>query len=96
MCALTWPGGRFRWRCGETQVNVEKMRELLHRGGLSGGVSWLMARDPVCGMDVDASTAKHTTQHNDQTYYFFTPGCKKALKPRGRSTSTPSTRRTCE
>jgi Cu+-exporting ATPase len=39
-----------------------------------------MAKDPVCGMDVDASTAKHTAQHNDQTYYFCAPGCKKAFE----------------
>jgi Cu+-exporting ATPase len=39
-----------------------------------------MARDPVCGMDVDESTAKHTAQHNETTYYFCAPGCKKAFE----------------
>ena len=39
-----------------------------------------MAKDPVCGMDVDESTAKHTAQHNGQTYYFCAPGCKKAFE----------------
>jgi YHS domain-containing protein len=29
-----------------------------------------MARDPVCGMDVDESTAKHTAEYQGQTYYF--------------------------
>jgi YHS domain-containing protein len=31
-------------------------------------------------MDVDESTAKHTTQHNGQTYYFCAPGCKRAFE----------------
>jgi YHS domain-containing protein len=39
-----------------------------------------MAKDPVCGMDVDESTAKHTTQHEGQTYYFCAPGCRKAFE----------------
>ena len=39
-----------------------------------------MAKDPVCGMDVEASTAKHTTDYNGQTYYFCAPGCKKAFE----------------
>ncbi|MBI2755963.1 MAG: YHS domain-containing protein [Chloroflexi bacterium] len=39
-----------------------------------------MAKDPVCGMDVAPETAKHTTQHEGQTYYFCAPGCKKAFE----------------
>ena len=39
-----------------------------------------MAKDPVCGMNVDPSTAKHTTEYNGQTYYFCAPGCKKAFE----------------
>jgi len=31
-------------------------------------------------MDVDESTAKHTAQHNGQTYYFCAPGCKRAFE----------------
>ena len=38
-----------------------------------------MAKDPVCGMDVDPATAKHTSQHQGQNYYFCAPGCKKAF-----------------
>ena len=37
-----------------------------------------MAKDPVCGMDVDESTVRHTAQHDGQAYYFCAPGCKKA------------------
>jgi Cu+-exporting ATPase len=39
-----------------------------------------MAKDPVCGMDVDPATARHTTQHEGQTYYFCAPGCKRAFE----------------
>ncbi|MBV8714718.1 MAG: YHS domain-containing protein [Chloroflexi bacterium] len=39
-----------------------------------------MAKGPVCGMDVDESSAKHTTEYQGQTYYFCAPGCKKAFE----------------
>ena len=39
-----------------------------------------MATDPVCGMTVEETTAKHTAQHDGQTYYFCAPGCKKAFE----------------
>lgn len=38
-----------------------------------------MARDPVCGMEVDEASAEWTSQHMGQTYYFCAPGCKKAF-----------------
>ena len=31
-------------------------------------------------MDVDESTAKHTTHYNDKNYSFCIPGCKKAFE----------------
>jgi YHS domain-containing protein len=39
-----------------------------------------MAKDPVCGMDVDEATARHTTDYQGKTYYFCAPGCKRALE----------------
>ncbi len=39
-----------------------------------------MAKDPVCGMDVDESTARQTSTYKAQTYYFCAPGCKKAFE----------------
>ncbi|MCW4041836.1 MAG: YHS domain-containing protein [Candidatus Bathyarchaeota archaeon] len=39
-----------------------------------------MARDPVCNMEVDKTTAKWTTIHEGTTYYFCAPGCKKAFE----------------
>ena len=38
-----------------------------------------MAKDPVCGMDVDPTTAKQTSQYEGQTYYFCSPGCKQSF-----------------
>jgi YHS domain-containing protein len=35
-----------------------------------------MAKDPVCGMDVDEKTAQWTSEYQGQTYYFCAPGCK--------------------
>src|SRR5262249_5448168 len=35
-----------------------------------------MAKDPVCGMNVDAATAKHIAEHSGQKYYFCSEGCK--------------------
>lgn len=39
-----------------------------------------MAKDLVCGMDVDPATAKHSTEYQGQTYYFCAPGCKRAFE----------------
>ena len=38
-----------------------------------------MAIDPVCGMEVDARTAAGQSEYRGQTYYFCSPGCKRAF-----------------
>jgi len=38
-----------------------------------------MAKDPVCGMDVDPKTAANKSEYQGQTFYFCSPGCKKAF-----------------
>lgn len=35
-----------------------------------------MAKDPVCGMDVDEKTAKFKSEHMGKTYYFCSQTCK--------------------
>lgn len=35
-----------------------------------------MAKDPVCGMDVDPHTAQHKAEHGGRTYYFCCNGCR--------------------
>ncbi len=38
-----------------------------------------MAKDPICGMDVDERTARHTSEYQGKTYYFCAPGCKRTF-----------------
>jgi Cu+-exporting ATPase len=38
------------------------------------------ATDPVCGMQVDVASARHTAEYQGQTYYFCAPGCKRAFE----------------
>jgi Cu+-exporting ATPase len=38
-----------------------------------------MEKDPVCGMTVDPKTAAGKSEHRGQTYYFCSPGCKRAF-----------------
>ena len=33
-------------------------------------------KDPVCGMEVDPHTAKHTAEHNGHPFYFCSTGCR--------------------
>ncbi|MGD8546266.1 MAG: YHS domain-containing protein [Candidatus Bathyarchaeota archaeon] len=39
-----------------------------------------MAKDLICGMDVDEKTAKHKTTYKGKTYYFCAPGCQRAFE----------------
>ena len=38
-----------------------------------------MAKDPVCGMDVDPKTAAGKSEYKGETYYFCSAGCKKSF-----------------
>ena len=35
-----------------------------------------MAKDPVCGMNVEEKTAKFKSEHAGKTYYFCNQSCK--------------------
>ena len=35
-----------------------------------------MAKDPVCGMEVDEKEAAGKSEYKGVTYYFCSPGCK--------------------
>jgi Cu+-exporting ATPase len=39
-----------------------------------------MARDPVCGMEVDETQAVATVEYEGKIYYFCAPGCKRAFE----------------
>ena len=36
-----------------------------------------MAKDPVCGMEVDPKEAVGKSEYRGGTYYFCGPGCKR-------------------
>lgn len=38
-----------------------------------------MAKDPICGMDVDPKHAAGKSEYKGQMYYFCSTGCKKAF-----------------
>ncbi len=35
--------------------------------------------DPVCHMDIDPANAAATSEYKGKTYYFCSPGCKRAF-----------------
>ncbi len=37
----------------------------------------IMAKDPVCGMEVNESSAKFTSEHMGKKFYFCCEMCKK-------------------
>ena len=39
-----------------------------------------MAKDPVCGMEVDENQAAAKVEHMGKTYYFCSLGCKTAFE----------------
>ena len=40
----------------------------------------MMAKDLVCGMDVDEKAVKYTTTYKGKTYYFCAFGCQKMFE----------------
>ena len=38
-----------------------------------------MAKDPVCGMEVNPQQAAATSEYQGQTYYFCSPNCKQTF-----------------
>jgi xanthine dehydrogenase accessory factor len=59
----------------------------LRRGTMARDVPAL-ERDPVCGMPVDPSTARHTVVEGDRTVYFCCPGCKATYLRRQAESAT--------
>ncbi len=59
-----------------------------------------LAKDPVCGMDVDSTTATLRADYKGQTYYFCGTTCKQKfdLRPEdytGRSAGAPKSDKGC-
>ena len=55
--------------------SVDEPTPLTRRTGPRTAVP-AMAVDPVCGMPVDTTTARHTIVEGERTVYFCCPGCK--------------------
>ena len=60
------------------QMGPHGHAEHAHKGrcGHQQEASAHLAKDPVCGMDVDPHTAKHRADHAGRTYYFCCGGCR--------------------
>lgn len=39
-----------------------------------------MEKDPICGMDVDPGRTQQNAEDQGKTYYFCSPGCRKAFE----------------
>lgn len=39
-----------------------------------------MAKDPICNMEVDPTSAEWTSEYKGNTYYFCEEGCKRAFE----------------
>ncbi len=62
------PGGVIRTKAISRGSNMSGPRRS------AGGKT--MAKDPVCGMQVDEKKAAATSTYQGTTYYFCAPGCK--------------------
>jgi len=60
----------------------------LQRSGGSRPAAQAMARDPICGLPVDTSTARYTVVEDDRTLYFCCPGCRAAYLRRRAESAT--------
>ena len=50
----------------------------------------LEATDPVCGMLVDIATARYTSHHGGQVYYFCSAGCQRSFEKQPEKVVTAS------
>ena len=48
-----------------------------------------MAKDLICGMQVDEKSAVGTSEYQGETYYFCSPGCKAAFDKEPEKYATP-------
>ncbi len=49
-----------------------------------------MAKDPVCGMDVDPATNRQKADYKGKTYYFCGPVCRRAFEADPRTFLDPA------
>jgi len=79
---VTGPAGLDLGHVTHREIGVAILAELVQRRA-AGLLEWTipvkpqhMAIDPVCGMEVEVSSARWISEHSGETYYFCAPGCK--------------------
>jgi Cu+-exporting ATPase len=58
-------------------VRIGSRRPISHANGNTWQRRYTMARDPVCGMDVNEQQAAGKSEYQGQTYYFCSSNCKQ-------------------
>jgi len=53
----------------------------------------MATKDPVCGMAVEPATAKHRSEHADQTYFFCSGRCRERFEDEPTGYLTPTVRK---
>ena len=66
--ALSGDGLTLFWATGRTNLFI------LEEGGE------IMAKDPVCGMEVNEKEAAGISEYKGKKYYFCNPGCKERFQ----------------
>lgn len=83
------PAGLDLGHIEHREIAVAVLAELVAiraSGGIAGPVpaediaAAMTAVDPICGMTVDTTTARFTTEHDGATVYFCCPACKKTYE----------------
>lgn len=82
------PAGLDLGRISHREIAVAILAQLVQlraAGAVGGGMpaqipEVVEATDPVCGMTVEVATARHTADHEGQSYYFCCPGCRRSFQ----------------
>lgn len=84
---ITAPAGVDLGHIQHREIGVAILAQLValrSTGEIHGGVEPAepahVEIDPVCHMEVEVATAKWITEHEVETYYFCSPGCKTAFE----------------
>ncbi len=85
LAAVRSPAGLPIGASGQEEISLSVMAEIVslrakRRPGLpeehGAREAVQEAVDPICGMSVEVATARHTSEHGGETYYFCCPACK--------------------
>ncbi len=70
------PGTHPMQHASQSGMQAGSEMHMQHSGSMS---RMKMAKDPVCGMDVNTEKAAATSVYQGTTYYFCAAGCKRAF-----------------